>query len=366
MLNPDQEPRISRRDLFKKTGEFAAPFFLPSSHSGPEFRFTVDEVLFEDELIRRLNEKILGNEPYYEDKLIHKSLLYHGMRYFGADHALAIKNSHKIAFEKAPYETCGQYAMACTASDGKSFKTVVNDFPDKDRDHQDDWYRSIYIMGHEAYHGSGVPADNSTTEENYGILGDVTDKGITYGFHSKFYFSTDLIIPLITRATSTVVYTIPEEFAAQVGNKRYFSHLLENGLAKTDNVDDFVNKPMSYPELSNGVFDYLQMFSGGSGPNTREEREFMRFLNPGDIDSLHKYGNRQGFLEAFGRVMMGVNPNINVSNANIGALGMVGFYDFANYKMNYRRHYYRLISGGIVDQDIVNTARELVSQVKAS
>ncbi len=362
MLNPENlNLRINRRTFLKASAGAVASAALAGDKI-QENNLKVDTVLSEESLVERLNDRILDNIPFKTDGLLYRSITYHAMRFFGTDHLAAIDNSRKLDVAKWPYKVCGKYAYACVSELGDRFKTVVNEglmVDKKNFDNTDNWYRLLYVMGHEAYHASGQIMDDNY-DENYGILGTIENRSNRFGFASRVQEGPQIRTLLVTKAPH-VTYTVPEEFVAQVGGARFLRHMVDKGLTNKPQLDKFFNQPMSYPELFRGVFDYVGRF-GAAGPLSVEDSAFGNFLPPTKIDFAHRYSKRQDFYEDFGRAMMQVNPGIHISQENIAALGIVGFSDFAQYDLTKRDVYYGLIyGGGKSDYDVVSGAIDFLN-----
>lgn len=297
----------------------------------------------------------LSNRPVNPNPTIIRSTLYHGLRFFGADHQKAALHTRIISDsgEQCPGALCVYDLKMGLATQVNA--ELINRAPN--------WIAFAQALCHESYHLDVKVADNAYTEENFGILGRVKIEGKRRGFSSTNFMQSpaDKLVAkevtLIVEGQKSRINQL-EELSAEYGRIRFFRELIsKSGWA----VPESEQSRTGYPDLLQAAVDMdnTERING-----TQSWREFFYdSIDPQTIDRYHRSNNRYGFLLQLGEAVRRRNGQYTyISKQDTAALGLVAFADFADIAISNRNLIGRLIQYRITPELIAHTANIIIAK----
>lgn len=203
------------------------------------------------------------------------------------------------------------------------------------------WIELLLILSRGAYQLAVESVDDRETVESYGVLGECKIIKDKRGFHRNENYQGDvanlLFRPYLEEDKIQYWVEAPEQFFADLGQIRYFKHLLSLGLDKNEIVKTYQNFAF-FPFMQQGLID-IQNTEGVGGAEPWQEwwGEALKFDR---IDELHRESDRFELFYGIGERIVEKNNNrysVELSAENTAALGMVAFSDFVDYQLTNHR-----------------------------
>lgn len=296
------------------------------------------------------------NVPYYVDKSLVSSMVYHGVDFFTSDKKIA-KDATKL-ISSTDNTSCGGELCTYDTTNGVAMEIATSQQVVLNSERQK-WISSINALAHESYHMSVRTVEAENAVEDYGVLGTHNLSGRNRGFWHESDDPNDTNDTISQLLTTSARFTnghlarlnTLEELFSEWGKTRLIKRLTE--LKRLNEIPEIHHHYSGFPMFNQTIVNL---------GDSKWQTFFNGALSASVVDNMHLAGDRYGLLFSIGDAIKRVNPTAsNLSRPDTAALGLVSFADFAQYNLSNHRILFSLSRNPVIPNVILEKAREVIS-----
>lgn len=311
-----------------------------------EYLIRPNDIVNETTLIAQFHDFLDGKKV--DQTQLTASIVYNASLFFGLDEATARRRTEKTRFlTGTDTGLCTNITDICVTDSSSGLSVEVGS---KVFDSVPNPESMFGFFTHEAAHMAVTTIDDSSSTEDYGVLGNIQNRRDRRGFASNALYS-DALYGLVERIEpkSNNQFILPEEFFAEVGKITYIDHLIHRGLkVKLENLYT------GYPGIDMGVVNY-------TSKDVTSDWQKQLGLPFSQLADMHLKAQRHELYLTIGTQIKKLNPlHPSLSPENTAALGVVALADFTQIDLTgYRFINDKLLNENITPQSILYAARQL-------